>query len=376
MIEIRDKYYCTGCNACNEICPKQCITMIEDNEGFLYPNVNKNFCINCHICEKICPVLNLQQHNDNSAGIKVYGSYAKDEETRMRSSSGGIFPIIAKLILESGGKVYGAAFTEDCKLRHISITDMGDLYKLCGSKYLQSDVVGTFQNVKNDLNDGKIILYTGTACQIAGLKKYLGIEYDNLYTIDVLCHGVPSPKLFEKYKNYLIKEYLVDNEQIKNITFRSKEIGWENPTVKVGSYSKTRWNDLYYCLFLSNICLRPSCYSCKFKTFRRISDLTIGDFWGVQKILPNLSDHKGTSVVCVNSNKGEYLFDKVKEQLVVERTELDLAIPVTADSRISVKPHKNRKKFFRNLDNKDFIELRKYINPNLYERIKNRFHIK
>lgn len=370
MICINNKADCCGCGSCVEICPRQCISFKEDAEGFMYPEVNMQECIECGLCEKRCPVLS--EYKSINYTREAYGAYIKDESARAKSSSGGIFGAIAESVLLDGGFVCGAAFDEEFQVSHVMIDSLEQLDLLRGSKYLQSSNKGIYTQVKKKLVEGKTVLYSGTACQVAGLKKYLAKEYDKLITIDVLCHGVPSPKLWKKYIDELSD---FRRNRIDNVMFRNKNSGWKSYSVKIdladgnGVYEKYPQNQ-YMRLFLSNICLRPSCHSCKYKSMERPSDITMGDFWGIEQKVPELDDDKGTSVIQINTAKGKAIFNKITSNLVYQKVDIDVALPPTADSRKSVNIHPKREKFFRQLDKKDVQHLIKLIEPSLLGKIK------
>ncbi len=322
MIENKDKKLCCGCNACVQKCPQKCIEMKEDGEGFIYPHVNKNECANCNICNKVCPINNsIFQVSHREA----YAAYSIDDELRNKSSSGGIFSLCAENVLNNQGVVFGAAFDEKFTVHHISIKSVNDLNLLQGSKYLQSRIENTYKEAEDILKKGIAVLYSGTACQIAGLKRYLKKDYDNLFTIDVLCHGVPSPKVWKKYIEEQEKSY---KSNIKSIFFRSKKFGWKTYAVELKFNNSTAYEnifskDAFMKIFLKNICLRPSCYDCKFKTLNRPSDLTIGDCWGIDNYMPEMDDDKGTSVLLIHSDKGKELFDRIKSKIIFKEGEID-----------------------------------------------------
>lgn len=371
MISLKRKEECCGCSACEQICPKGCILMKEDAEGFLYPSVDKEKCINCNLCTKACPIINHIECDDFC--LKSYVGYIINKEIRLKSSSGGLFSALAEMLLKSKKAViYGAAFDENQVVCHIRIDSINDLHLLRGSKYLQSKINETFKNAKMDLESGLNVLYSGTACQIEGLKRFLGKEYENLYTIDVLCHGVPSPKVWSAYKKWQENK---NNAAIREIYFRNKESGWKNFSVKIvfnngEKYIKFHHEDMYEQMFLSDICLRPSCHECKFKKLNRLSDLTLGDAWGIDRCIPEMDDDKGTSVIIVHSIKGYELISKIKSKANMIEIDIDKILPSTSDSRKSMQVHKRRTQFFRllNIFNyKIFFIWKQYIR---YQKIK------
>lgn len=346
MINIVNKEKCCGCSACSSICPKQCIFMNFDEEGFAYPNVNKDICVKCGLCEKICPIIRNEYTKD--VKVKAYISYTNDYETRMKSSSGGLFSMFAEKILNDGGVVFGVAFDDEFLVHHISIENIEDLKLLQGSKYLQSNIGNSYKKAKNFLNKGRKVLFSGTACQIAALKAFLGKEYNNLFTIDVLCHGVPSPKVWQRYVR---EKESIYKSSLNKVNFRNKSTGWKRYSFEMEFSNFKKYSDIfnindYMKLFLSDICLRPSCHDCKFKSLNRPSDITLGDCWGIENYMPDMDDDKGTSVVLVHSESGKEMLESLKDKISLREAEVDKALPPTADSRKSVKPHPNRKKFF------------------------------
>lgn len=351
MIQISNKADCCGCEACVQICPKNCITMETDAEGFRYPVVNSQSCVDCGLCERVCPILKKVRTTEQRE-VAAFAAYTKDETVRKSSSSGGIFSMLAEHILAQQGVVFGAAFAEDFSVHHISIENRTELEKLRGSKYVQSSTDDTYRQAKALLESGRVVLYTGVGCQIEGLKAFLGKDYDSLYTIDVLCHGVPSPKVWKKYLSEQEEKW---GSPVVDAFFRNKRKGWKRYSVVLNfknetQYGEIRSNDPYMRLFLANICLRPSCHSCRFKDIPRQSDLTIGDAWGIQNHMPEMDDDRGTSVVLVHTEKGRRLWEQVEPQMRVKQGKLDTLLPPGADSRKSVRMHANRKRFFALLD--------------------------
>lgn len=319
MIEIDNKSRCCGCSACANICPKKCISMVSDERGFLYPTVNKSVCVNCERCNKICPVLNPKTAaNDKSA----YAAYNTDEKTREISSSGGIFGCIANEILNRRGVVFGAAFSEDFKtVKHIGVENGNDLKKLYGSKYLQSEMCDSYKSAEEYLKADREVLFVGTSCQISGLKAYLQKDYAKLLTVDVICHGTPSPRVWGEYAT--AKEDEFQSEIIK-VDFRNKRFGWAKSVLLLllfadgTEYCALGSKDEYIKGFLMNLYLRESCYGCVCKGDNVLSDISLGDFWGIDSVLPNFSDNKGASAIILNTAKGKGFFDSIKEGLAFE----------------------------------------------------------
>lgn len=356
MIRLTKKANCCGCGACAQSCPKNCISMEPDSEGFLYPKVDETQCVNCGLCEKVCPIL-LKQKPD-SIKVAAYAAYTSNSELREKSSSGGIFSLLAQEILNRGGTVAGAAFAADFSVRHILVETDAELDRLRGSKYVQSRMEDTYVQIRDLLKQGRPVLFTGVACQIAGLKAFLGREYENLYTVDVLCHGVPSPKVWAHYRR---EQAQIHGTTLEEVSFRDKRKGWRHYSMALNfaegvEYCRPGAEDTYLRVFLRDLCLRPSCHSCRFKDFPRLSDLTIGDAWGIERHMPDLDDDHGTSVVLVNSEKGMGLWNAVADNAVSRQGELDVLLPKSADSRKSVKPHPNRSRFFAALNRGDSME--------------------
>ena len=312
--EIADKdLKCNGCAACYNVCPVDAMTMKADEIGFLYPEIDKDICIYCELCKKACPVLN-ETENNNYKIPQCYAAQAEDE-FRKKSSSGGIFSLIASNILSEGGLVVGVSLEDDLTVSHILISSVDDLHKLRKSKYVQSNVGLIYKEIEKEIKNGRKVLFSGTPCQVAGLKSYLGDETNNLYTIDIFCHGVPSNKMLTDY----IQE--TQNGNVSFVDFRPNEYGWKQSPKKLkiyyGNDSKiVDYKDSEFEIgFHSNLILRDSCYNCKFAEFPRQGDISLGDFWDIKDKDSNLDDDGGTSVILVNSSKGDRLYNSIKERL-------------------------------------------------------------
>lgn len=329
MIDIVDKSKCCGCNACVQCCPKQCITMSEDEEGFLYPSVNKNFCIECGKCEKICPILNQAFSKDP---YLVFAAKNENEKQRLKSSSGGIFIILAEHIIKQGGVVFGARFDSDHVVVHTYAETLEELGPLMRSKYVQSQIRNTYNQAKQFLVQGRKVLFVGTPCQIAGLKNFLRKDYDNLLAVDFICHGVPSPGIWREYLKEVKSSFTKKSPSIpiSDINFREKQLGgysWKKYGFVISSMlfpnddkegillSVPSMESIYMRGFLFNLYLRPSCHACPVKAGRSSSDLTIGDFWGIDKIKSEIDDDKGIGALLVYTKKGENFLEEVKIQL-------------------------------------------------------------
>ncbi|MBO4941351.1 MAG: Coenzyme F420 hydrogenase/dehydrogenase, beta subunit C-terminal domain [Clostridia bacterium] len=353
MQRIVDFENCSGCHACFNVCPKSCISMKPDGEGFLYPEIDNEKCIDCGMCQKVCPVLT--EYKGKSKG-SAYACINKDDETRKNSSSGGMFSLIAEHILSQGGIVFGAAFDEDLSVCHVEINCTDDLHKLRGSKYLQSRIGNTYKKVKVHLELGKTVLFSGTPCQISGLITFLGKDYENLLLQDIICHGVPSPFVWREYLKFRGNQ---TGGKAEKASFRDKSYGWKRYFVKLDfaggrKYMKPFDKDLFMRAFLNNLCLRPSCYACHSKSVERQSDITLADFWGIENICPELFDNKGTSLMLVNSPNGQALFDAVKEKMEYREVDFDKAIKNNSSISVSAKLPPKRDEFMSLIKNKSF----------------------
>ncbi|MGI6382043.1 MAG: Coenzyme F420 hydrogenase/dehydrogenase, beta subunit C-terminal domain [Tissierellaceae bacterium] len=364
---------CMGCHGCMNICPENCISMEIDKEGFLYPKVDYELCIKCKKCINTCPIIN-KTIVDNEP--LAYACVNKNEEIRLDSSSGGVFTLVAEYVIDKGGIVFGACFNDKFELEHNYVKTKEELSKLRGSKYLQSRIGNSYNQAKDFLDIGKKVLFTGTPCQIAGLKSFLGRKiYNDLVTIDIICHGVPSPEVWRKYVEFREKEA---KSSTQRIDFRQKNEGWKRYSVSFlfknnAEYRQNFRNDLYMRSFLKDVCLRPSCYECEFKTLNRQSDITLADFWGIQNILPEMDDDKGTSLIFVNSDTGREIFNSILKGMKFKEVDINEAIKYNPSAIKSVKEHPNRKSFFYDLNNLQFDKLvKKHCTDKLGIRIKNK----
>lgn len=314
------KEECSGCGACKDICPLGCISMEYDAEGFCYPVIDYTRCIDCNQCRKICEHARMTQNSNMHC---TYAMKNIDAEECLLSSSGALFPEVAKEILKDGGMVFGAAFDEDFMVRHIGIVDSRELYRLRGSKYVQSDVGDSYRVAEEKLKNGSKVLFSGTPCQIAGLYSFLEYEYENLITVAIMCHGVPSPLV---WKTYL--EQLRDGKKIKNVAFRHKSREkecWKKYVLRVEYeddfiYECHSKDDAYYQAFSYSLSLRPSCYKCVYKKDGQLADIIIGDYWGGEELFEAFKDEQcGLSAVVVNTIKGQEIFEKMKDKFVVQK---------------------------------------------------------
>lgn len=357
MINITDKANCCGCTACANICPRRCITMTEDNEGFLYPNLDIKACINCRLCERVCPML----HKPAQHGILgIYAAQNISDEIRYTSSSGGVFTLLAEEILAQKGVVFGVEMTDSFVVRHTCVSQLGELKKLRGSKYVQSLIGENYKAVWALASTGTPMLFSGTPCQIAGLKGFLDTELDNLYTVDVVCHGVPSPKV---YRKHLEETAAKAGEPVTLVKFRDKANGWINGRTIFATehhdYGAPKRQEPYMRLFLNNITIRPTCGDCAFNNKRSLADITIADYWGINKQFPEFDDDKGTTLVIINTEKGAKLFEKLQSKMRVLETTFEKGAEVNQAVARSLPLHPMRDYFFENLDKKtlpEFVE--------------------
>lgn len=379
MIHIENKENCCGCGSCSQKCPRHCIRLIEDKEGFLYPHINKNACIDCGMCEKVCPVIN---PNEEKKPIKTLAAQNKNEYLRMKSSSGGIFISLAEYILQQKGAVVGAVFDKEWAVEHKIITDRKDIQQMMGSKYVQSRTGNTFSETEKLLKNGQQVLYTGTPCQITALKRFLRREYDNLLTVDFICHGVPSPAVWQDYLKELSGyndilaamgkkrrvSSLCDVCLITDVEFRNKSLlGWKKFCLVIKKYrtknnnstnkrdvivADKHHNNLYMKAFIDNLILRPSCYACAAKSQKSGSDLTLADFWSVEKVLPQWHyDDKGTSILLVNTPKGSETLKAIESSALICNVSYGSVKQFNPAITTSARPHVNRTSFFNGYTN-------------------------
>ena len=361
MLKLTSKQNCCGCTACASICPKGCIAMTPDSEGFCYLQIDEANCINCGLCEKVCPLLHKPAQHEV---LNVYGAKNSDDSVRFTSSSGGMFTLFAERVLNSGGTVFGAELDENLQVRHTAIESTDALPKLRGSKYVQSNMTGVFKQVRTLLNSGKPVLFSGTPCQIAGLKGFLMKDYENLFTVDVVCHGVPSAKVYNKHLQELGK---AAGEPVTRVKFRDKANGWKQGETLFFTehqrFGAPKRQETYMRLFLNNVSIRPSCADCAFNNKRSLADITIADYWGVDKQFPEFDDDKGVTLVLINTVKGQQLFDDVKSAASLISTDFAKGAQYNVAVSKSLGLHPKRQYFFDNLDRKTLKELEQEILP-------------
>lgn len=373
MIDIKRVEDCCGCGACVQVCPKLCISMTEDNEGFLYPYVNASGCVQCGLCEKVC---NIIHRREERPPLKVLAAINHNEIIRKQSSSGGIFHILAESIINKGGIVFGARFDKNWQVVFDYADTLEGIKPFMGSKYVQATIGDAYKTARHFLEEGRHVLFSGTPCQIAGLHQYLRKNYTKLLTVDFVCHGVPSPKVWRRYLGWI-------QENIRNIgeiEFRNKGRGWQNFSFKIST--ETTGCSLYVPFhkshymkaFLADIILRPSCYECRSKGGRSNSDITLADFWGISSIFPDMNDDKGTSMVFINTDKGASTLDFAS--FIAKETTYEQIKPLNPACFHSPIRPVNRQLFFDSLDSSENLNalIDKCTKPTIKRRLNNSYY--
>lgn len=369
MIDFSDKTNCTGCSACANTCALNCIKMECDIEGFLYPIVDKKVCVNCGQCERVCPV---SHHQDEKCNVTAFAAKSKNVNTQRRSSSGGVFFELASYVIEKKGVVYGVALDDNMVAKHIRVSTMEELHRLRGSKYVQSEIGQTYKLIRQDLANGLYVMFTGTPCQVEGLTSYFGKKTQQLLLVDFVCHGVPSPKVLDRYLRELEVE---KNSQIIKVEFRNKKVSWRRFSMSISfengtEITETLDTNIYLRGFIDNLFLRPSCYKCKFKSESRSSDITLADFWGVQDIYPELYDNNGVSLCCVNTPLGQELISSVESDLNINEVDFEYAIRRNSAYYSSVNQNRMRTWFFLHMNDRKMKKLiTEAIEPGFLTRI-------
>jgi len=314
----KDKKECCGCGACKSICPCGAISMRRDELGFNYPHIDESKCINCGLCNRVC-VFNKREKEKAYSPLVAYAAASNNQQILEKSTSGGIFAELASCILSRGGVVFGCSYGDDWSVSHIEISSAEDICKLQGSKYVESDTNDTFFRVKQCLIENRIVLYSGTPCQISALRSYLKNDYSNLYCVDIICHGVGAPALFESDIRFHCKE-----QKIQKISFRDKSRGWGTCGIIFTKKKKIKFDSVhsaYYYYYLKNAIFRDSCYNCRYASEKRSGDLTLGDYWNVESAHRNIEDQvelkKGVSCVLVNTPKGACLMNEIADSLTL-----------------------------------------------------------
>lgn len=399
IILFKDKKHCCGCEACANICPQQAIEMIEDEYGYKYPQINHEKCIGCGLCKRTCAYQNECEFNENE---DTYVGITDNEEILMKSASGGIFAQIATNIIKQNGIVYGCSLEkENGKLtpKHIRIDNLDELEKLQGSKYVQSDINDTYKLIKEDLKSEKIVLFSGTPCQVSALKNFIGNKHKGeLYTIDIICHGIPNKKIFQDYISFIEQK---ENVKVTNFIFRDKTKGWglQARLDYIDNSNKTKYKLIsshlssYYQLFLDSEIYRENCYSCKYAGKKRVGDITIGDFWGIEKEHPeylkdnggDLNEKNGISCILVNNEIGKEIIEKYCNDLSIMESKFEKAARQNKQLNHPSIKSKNREKIletfrergYKGIDSWYFkkIGVKKYIYC-VWEKIPRKYKLK
>ena len=359
MARLCDTNLCTGCTACAAVCPHSCITMVQDSEGFRRPRVDAGRCVECGLCTRACPVLSAPDTHPMPA---AFAAKNKEDTVRELSTSGGVFTLLARHILDQGGAVFGAAYDADFKVEHRMVETAEMLSALRGAKYAQSDLGDTYRQVKEQLSRGRKVLYSGTPCQVAGLRAFLGKEEPNLLLVDLVCHGVPSPAVWERYLAQK-SEQICDGHRPATVNLRCKDSGWSTYSVDIRwpygrNYLATNREDPYIRAFVGDLCLRPSCHRCSFKGLTRCADFTLGDYWGVWDQAPAMNDNRGTSIVLVHSEKAKALWQELAPQMTLQAVDARRCMDQNPAALQSAKyDEENRAFFMHRYMDEDFAAL-------------------
>ena len=344
------KNECSGCTACMNICPKNAIKMVEDDEGFKYPKIDEEKCIQCGACYKICP--NIKKNEKNTIQ-EAYGVKHKNEKERLTSRSGGVFIALSDYILKQNGTIYGAELKDDFSVFHNRAENKEQRDKFKGSKYIQSDMNDTIKKIQQDLKNNKKVLFSGTPCQVDGVLASIPEKYKkDLYTCDLVCHGVPSNRIFREFLKYIEK---ISGKKIKEFDFRDKRFGWEKHYETAKFEDDTELTTQYFRnLFYGHNILRPSCHKCNYANIHRPGDITIADFWGVEELAPEFLDQKGVSLTIINNQKGKEWFEHVKDNLNTIYCSIDNCIKYTYTLNQPTPVAETRDEFWEDYKNNNF----------------------
>ena len=354
---LADRTLCTGCSSCASICPNNCIQMVPNSQGFLYPYINKEICVNCGLCEKSCPIITPSILHSASS-CTAFAAYITETAIRQESSSGGLFTLIASHVINLGGVVFGACFDNNQKVIHTYSETLTGLQKFRGSKYVQSDIGNSFSTVKKFLTEGRIVLFSGTPCQVGGLHKFLGKEYPNLISLDFVCHGIPAPAIWQKYLAELSQKF---KSPVKAVSFRDKRFGWKSYCVRLDfengkTYLAPPALDPYMRSFLSDLTLRSSCFHCKFKGSKRISDFTLADFWGIEHVYPTFDDNQGTSLILIHNEKASLFLSKLTHNVKISEVDSDIALKLNPSALKSATTPVAYSRFADDIQNSSFFQ--------------------
>lgn len=358
MEQICQEGQCTSCTACYSVCPVEAIEMIQNEKGFYRPAIDQEKCIDCLQCTKVCPANREIQKSDFAQ--EVYACWSLREKVRENSSSGGIFTHLAEKIIEKSGIVFGAAFSSDHQIAHISVREKEELLYLQGSKYVQSNVGDSFRQIHALLEEGEKVLFAGVPCQVAGLKNFLrNQEISNLFLIDLVCHGCPSPRV---YKDYLSHQQEVHQKKIESLSFRRKRFGWHDFGMEIcfqggKKYFQNLFTDPYIVGFLKNYFLNDSCYSCKFANTHRQGDITIADFWGYQPEEGYPDDNLGITLLIVNTLKGKKMYEEIGDQIISCSKTLSEAVEGNGALREASFKNHRYEEFWQDYQKASFVEL-------------------
>ena len=361
-----EKALCTGCRACESVCPLNCITMVTDNEGFLYPEIDEGKCVRCGKCREVC--IGYKPRSDSACSQKrTFAAWNRNPKIRNGSSSGGMFYLLAEHIITGGGVVYGAAFDDSFAVRHRRIEKIEDLPALMGSKYVQSDIGQTYRQALEDLKTGRNVLYSGTPCQISAFLGFTKGYEEKLITVSVVCHGVPSPEIWKRY--LALKKGQYGENRVKKISFRDKTYGWKDFGIYIefdhNCYLCSHKEDLYMQGFLQNLFLRPSCYQCRAKGLWAGADIILGDFWGIGEEIPEIDTDLGVNCGIVCTSKGLDIWNKIQDSVCSQDIAYETVCRHNSALEHSVPPNGNRTRFFEDLSYTGLIEeaMRAYVKP-------------